>query len=57
MICGTRHMYIMILVSAAVLGSIIVMHIFQPESELTYKQTDVNINCLESKLPNFPRLG
>ena len=54
---GTRHMTFMIIVSVAILGAITAMWVFQPESELTYKQ-DTTIDALQVEFSsNCPRLG
>jgi len=54
---GTRHITTLMIVSVAILGMIIAIWVFQPESELTYKQDSTEITCLADVITNFPRLG
>ena len=55
---GKRHMTIVIIVSVAILGAISAMVVFQPESNLTYKQDSIwTTPCLAEVEFNFPRLG
>jgi hypothetical protein len=53
---GKRHITIMMIVSVAILGASVVMYVFQPETNLGYEQSDVNVNCTVAIETNFPRL-
>jgi len=54
---GTRHMTIVIIVSVAILGAITAMVVFQPESNITYKQDTTQDTFLVEVASNCPRLG
>ena len=54
---GTRHMTIVIIVSVAILGAVTAMVVFQPESNITYKQDTTQDTFLVEVASNCPRLG
>jgi hypothetical protein len=54
---GIRHILTVIIVSVAILGAVTAMVVFQPESNLTYKQDSIwTTSCLAVEF-NTPRLG
>jgi hypothetical protein len=54
---GKRHMTIVIIVSVAILGAVTAMIVFQPESNITYKQVTAIDTLQVECASNFPRLG